>query len=83
MLAAEGQNGECDWNANEGADYAPQEGPKEDGEQHEKRGNRQYPSRDAWLDITAYSELDDVKADKGTKNGLPASKMSHRQQCRE
>src|SRR5262245_5357591 len=41
VLVAEAEDGERDWHPDEGAEQPPQEGPKEDREQHDHWRHRQ------------------------------------------
>jgi hypothetical protein len=65
---------------NEGAEQPPQEGPKEDREQHDDRRHRQCAAGDARLDIIADYELYEVESDEHAQNRLPAFELRQRQQ---
>ena len=57
VLIAEAEDGGRDWHPDEGAEQPPQEGPKEDREQHDHWRHRQHASGDARLNIIADYEL--------------------------
>src|ERR1700722_1617625 len=61
MLLAQCQDRDHDRDAQACAGDAPQKGPEEDGEQYQERGHRENAAGDAWLEVAADEELDQVQ----------------------